>query len=166
MSSDQRASKRITNETNQSLDQRRRRLTSAQVTELIDTHFPQANADGRLLLIEDIGCEEARLRLKLHERNIRPGGTISGPAMFLLCDVAVYTLVLAELGTAALQAVTTNLNINFLSRPQPRDLIAKARLIKLGRRLAVGEVELFSEGKADMVALATATYAIPPKAIQ
>lgn len=137
-------------------------LTAAQVSALIDTHFPQANADGKLIIIESITDDLAVLRLKLHERNIRPGGTISGPAMFTLADVAIYTLILSRLGEAGLQAVTTNLNINFLSRPEPRDLIAKTRLIKLGRRLAVGQVELFIEGNEAMVALAMGTYAVPP----
>lgn len=141
-------------------------LTAAQVSALIDTHFPQANADGKLIKIEDIADDLAILRLKLHERHIRPGGTLSGPSMFTLADVAIYTLILSRLGEAGLQAVTTNLNINFLSRPVPADLIAKARLIKLGRRLAIGQVELFSTGNDTMVALATATYAIPPEHVR
>jgi len=144
----------------------RQRLSAAEVSHLLDTHFPQASAEDRQIIIESITADEAVLRLKLHERHIRPGGTISGPTMFLLCDVAVYTLVLAELGKSALQAVTTNLNINFLSRPQPSDLIAKTRLLKLGRRLAVGEVEVYSDGNPNMVAHATATYAIPPKTLK
>lgn len=140
-------------------------LSAEQVSAVIDEHFPQANADGKLIYIEQISADGARLRLKLHDRNIRPGGTISGPAMFLLADVSVYAAILAEQGEAGLQAVTTNLTINFLSRPQPADLISKVRLIKLGRRLAVGEVELYSEGKPQMVAHATATYAIPPQSM-
>ncbi len=76
---------------------------------------------------------------------LRPGGTISGPSMFALADVAFYVAVLAQLGPVGL-AVTTNTNINFLRKPAPRDLIGEARLIKLGKRLAVGEVAIFSSG--------------------
>ena len=78
-----------------------------------------------------------------------------------LADYALYAAILSRIGRVEL-AVTTNLNANFLRRPKPADLIAKARLIKLGRRLAVGEVELYSDGDDDMVAHVTSTYSIPP----
>src|SRR5262249_51285863 len=71
-----------------------------------------------------------------HQRHTRPGGTISGAAMFMLADFAVYVAIIAALGEIGLQAVTTNLNINFLAKPKPRDLIAEVRLIRLGRRWA------------------------------
>ncbi len=140
-----------------------RLLSAAQVSQLIDTNFPQANGDSRLITVEQVDQGGAVLRLKHDARNMRHGGTISGPAMFTLADVSIYALVLAHIGEPGLQSVTTSLNINFLSRPHPGDLIAKARLIKLGRRLAVGQVELFSEGNPACVAHATGTYAIPPK---
>ena len=102
----------------------------------------------------------ATLRLVYHPRHLRPGGTISGPAMFALCDVALYVAILGEIGRVEL-AVTTNVTINFLRKPAPADLIGKARLMKLGKRLAVGEVALYSEGESDMVAHAIGTYSIP-----
>ncbi len=80
--------------------------------------------------------------------------------MFMLADFTVYVAIIAALGEIGLEAVTTNLNINFLAKPKPRDLIANVRLIRLGRRLAVGEVEIVSDGLPDMVAHATATYAL------
>jgi acyl-coenzyme A thioesterase PaaI-like protein len=91
---------------------------------------------------------------------LRPGGTISGAAMFAVCDAALFVAILGEVGRVA-NAVTTSASINFLRRPEPADLIGKARLIKLGKRLAVGEVALYSEGESEMVAHATGTYSIP-----
>jgi acyl-coenzyme A thioesterase PaaI-like protein len=93
---------------------------------------------------------------------LRPGGTISGPSMFTLADVALYVAIVAALGTVG-HAVTTHLTINFLHRPPPRDLIGEARLFKLGKRLAVGEVAIFSVGDPEMVAHATGAYSIPPR---
>ena len=93
---------------------------------------------------------------------IRPGGTISGPTMMALADFAMYAAVLAAIGPVPL-AVTTNLNINFLRKPGQRDLIAEARLLKLGKSLAVGEVNIFTEGQAEPVAHVTSTYSIPLK---
>ena len=114
----------------------------------------------------------ARLRLRFSERRLRPGGTISGPTMFELADVALYAAIIAELGVGddparaqesrAALTVTTSFNINFLRRPPPADLIADAQLMKLGRRLAVGEAWLRSHGEADPVAHATAIYSLPP----
>lgn len=112
--------------------------------------------------IEDLAPMAATLRLVHHPRHLRYGGTIAGPAMFALCDVALYVAILGELGRVA-HAVTTNVSINFLRKPAPADLIGKARLIKLGKRLAVGEVALYSEGESDMVAHATGTYSIPDR---
>jgi len=91
---------------------------------------------------------------------IRPGGTISGPTMMALADFAMYVGLLASIGPVPL-AVTTNLNINFLRKPAARDLIAECRLLKLGKRLAVGEVTIGSEGMDEPVAHVTSTYSIP-----
>ncbi len=114
------------------------------------------------VIVEDIGAGNARLRLPFRDDFIRPGGTISGPVMMALADLALYATVLSKIGPVEL-AVTTNLNINFLRRPLPADIIAEAKLLKLGKRLAVGEVALFLEDDEDMVAHVTATYSIPPE---
>jgi uncharacterized protein (TIGR00369 family) len=137
------------------------RLDARLLETLIDTRFPQIHAGGRSLVIEEVGERNVCVRLRYHERHTRPGGTVSGVAMFMLADFAVYVAIIAAMGDVGLDAVTTNLNINFLSRPEPRDLIARVRLIRLGRRLAVGEAQIHSEGSADMVAHAIATYALP-----
>jgi uncharacterized protein (TIGR00369 family) len=138
-------------------------LDAAQVSALVDAQFPQIHAGGRHLSIECVGHHVARVRMQADDSQIRPGGTISGPSMFKLADFSLWVVLLANMGEEALQAVTTNLNINFLTRPRPGDMLAEARIIKLGRRLAVGEIQLYSEGCEDMVAHATGTYAIPPK---
>ncbi len=114
------------------------------------------------VIVEDIRAGDARLRLPFRDDFIRPGGTISGPVMMALADLALYAAVLSKIGPVEL-AVTTNLNINFLRRPLPGDIIAEAKLLKLGKRLAVGEVALFLEDDDDMVAHVTATYSIPPE---
>jgi uncharacterized protein (TIGR00369 family) len=110
----------------------------------------------------EVGPMRARMRMDYHERHVRPGGTLSGPAMMTLADLALYVAILAQIGPVAL-AVTTNLAFNFLRKPEPRGLVADCRLLKLGRRLAVGEVEIRSEGGADdeVVCHATGTYSIP-----
>ena len=123
--------------------------------------FPQIGI-GRNFTVEAAGPMSARLRLHHRPEHLRPGGTISGPTMFALADVALYAAILAQIGEVKL-AVTTSLTINFLRRPEPDDLIGEARLFKLGKRLAVGEVALFSAGVADMVAHATGSYSIPPR---
>ena len=92
---------------------------------------------------------------------MRPGGTLSGPTMFTLADFSIYVAIIATLGEPGIAAVTTTLTINFLAKPAPRDLVSVVRLIRVGRRLAVGEAQLFSDGAAEMVAQATASYALP-----
>ena len=114
--------------------------------------------------VEQADAEGVTLRLRVAARHLRPGGTVSGPAMFGLADVAMYLAILSRIGPVAL-AVTTNCAMDFMRKPQAGvDLLAQARVLKLGRSLAVGDVLLFSEGFAEPVARAGLTYAIPPKA--
>jgi uncharacterized protein (TIGR00369 family) len=131
------------------------------IQELIDLRFPQIQSGGRKFIVEAVEPRGARVRMKGHRRDTRPGGTVSGPAMFALADFSVYVAIIAALGEPGFDAVTSGLNINFLAKPEPNDMTAVAKLIRLGRRLAVGEVELYSEGVAEMVAHAVATYALP-----
>ena len=128
----------------------------------LDRDFPQMNAGGRHFHLEAVGPLSARMRLDYHERHLRPGGTVSGPSMMALADYALYAAILANIGPVAL-AVTTSLNINFLRRPGPAALVAECRLMKLGRRLAVGDVAIRSAGAEALVAHVTGTYSIPPE---
>jgi uncharacterized protein (TIGR00369 family) len=137
-------------------------MTLDELTAFLDREFPQIHLGGRSYFVDEIGPLTARMRMEYHERHLRPGGTISGPAMMALADLALYAAILAHIGPVAL-AVTTSLNFNFLRKPEPRALIADCRLLKLGKRLAVGEVSIFSEGSADVVCHATGTYSIPDR---
>ncbi len=122
--------------------------------------FPQVKSD---FVIEDLAENTVTVRLKVEDRHLRPGGTVSGPTMFSLADVSVYMAILAMIGPKAL-AVTTNCSIDFMRKPAAgADLIAQCRLLKLGRILAVGDVLIRSEGMDAPVARATATYSIPPE---
>ena len=131
-----------------------------ELEEFLKTHFPQM--DDFHFRVETIENKSLRMRLLYRDMHLRPGGTISGPALMTLADTAVYLLVLAHIGPIAL-AVTTSLNINFLRKPEPKDVIAETKLLKLGQRLAVGEVAMYSDGEDDLVAHATVTYSIPPR---
>jgi uncharacterized protein (TIGR00369 family) len=135
-------------------------LSAETVTRLIDEAFPQIHSGGRVMEIESVGPDTARVRMRLNERNTRPGGTISGPAMFTLADFSIYAALIGRLGEPAIPAVTSNLNITFLTRPPPRDVVAETRLVRVGRRLAYAEVALYSDGHSEIIAHATGTYAL------
>ena len=136
-------------------------MSVAEVNALLAREFTQVAGRASAMTIEDVWHGGSRVRRAFSEKSLRPGGTISGPTLMGLSDFAIYVAILGSVGPATL-AVTTNLNINFLRKPAQRDLIAQARLIKLGKRLAIGEVEIFSEGEDEMAAHATATYSLPP----
>jgi uncharacterized protein (TIGR00369 family) len=136
-------------------------MTVAELEQFLTREFPQAFHPDSGLSIDTVEHGRAVVRLAYSDRFIRPGGTISGPTMMMLADFALYLAVLSAIGPVAL-AVTINFNINFLRRPEPRDLIADASMLKLGKRLAVMEVALYSEGSDDPVAHVTSTYSIPP----
>lgn len=134
-------------------------MTVADLDRFLVHEFPQFYHDKSGITIEDAWYHGCRVRLAYRQDFIRPGGTISGPTMMALADFTLYVAILASIGPVPL-AVTTNLNINFLRRPAQRDLIAEAKLMKLGKRLAVGEVAITSEGEEDPVAHVTSTYSI------
>lgn len=122
--------------------------------------FPQVADDFCVDRLEPDGLT---VRMLIADRHLRPGGTVSGPSMFALADVSIYLAILSRIGPVAL-AVTTNCSIDFMRKPESgRDLFAEARLLKLGRTLAVGDVLLRSDGSDAIVARAGLTYSIPPK---
>lgn len=134
-------------------------MDRAALTAFIASDYPQGAEDFD---VEETG-EELVLRLKVGERHLRPGGTVSGPTMFYLADVAAYLAILSRIGAVAL-TVTTGANIDFMRKPGAgRDLIARARILKLGRVLVVCDVLVWSEGETEPVARASLTYSIPPR---
>ena len=121
--------------------------------------FPQVNGKIEILNLTE---SSSSVKLRVAESDLRPGGTVSGPSMFLLADVTFYIAVLVAIGKQPL-AVTTNCSINFMRKPNPNDLIADARILKKGRSLIVGDVLLRSSMEDLTVAQASFTYAIPHK---
>jgi uncharacterized protein (TIGR00369 family) len=125
----------------------------------LELEFPQA---GRDFTVESVSEMAATIRLNVQDKHLRPGGTVSGPAMFALADVAVYLAILAMIGPKAL-TVTTGCSVDFMRKPASGvDLLAETRLLKLGRSLAVGDVLIYSIGMEAPVARASLTYSIPP----
>jgi uncharacterized protein (TIGR00369 family) len=138
------------------------KMTVEEVEHLLAAEFPQAFHPQSGLTIEEVWDGGARVRQAYQDGFVRPGGTISGPTMMALADFTFYVALLGTIGPEPL-AVTTNLNINFLRKPEQRDLVAEARMLKLGQRLAVMEVEIISDGMQEPVAHVTSTYSIPPR---
>lgn len=135
-------------------------MTPAELMVFLAREFPQAAKEG--MVIDHLDDRTIRLRLPTQEQHLRPGGTVSGPTLMWFADCGFYLLILGQLGPVAL-AVTTNLNINFMRKPELGVLIGEGRLLKLGRSLAVGDFTIWNEGRDEPVAHVTMTYSIPPK---
>jgi uncharacterized protein (TIGR00369 family) len=136
------------------------KMSVAELEAFLRAEFPQSFGSGDTR-IEHADGETCRLRQRYSDQMLRPGGTISGPTLMALADCAMYVVLLSAIGPVAL-AVTTNLSINFLRKGMPgHDVLAQARLLKLGKRLAVGEVMLLSASSPEPIAHVTATYSIP-----
>ena len=135
-------------------------LNKKELAEYLEHVFPQVHKD---FVVEELTETTITMRLRVEDRHLRPGGTVSGPSMFGLADVSVYAMVLARKGRQSL-AVTTSSSIDFLRKPVGgADMVAECRLLKLGRNLAVGDVLMYSEGSDKPVARASMTYSIPPE---
>jgi len=138
------------------------KMSVAELETFLHREFPQAFS-SREISIERADGKTCLLRQRFSEKMLRPGGTVSGPTLMALADCAMYVVLLSAIGPVGL-AVTTNLSINFLRKGAPgEDVLAAARLMKLGKRLAVGEVNLLSGASSDPIAHVTATYSIPNK---
>jgi uncharacterized protein (TIGR00369 family) len=135
------------------------RITAEEYRELVWQGVPFVAQLG--CRVERFAAGDIAVRLPYSDLLLRPGGTICGPALMALADVTLYGVVLSMIGRVEL-AATTNLNVHFLRRPAPADVIAEGRILKLGRRLAVGDVIMHSAGDARPICHATGTYAIPP----
>ena len=134
------------------------RMSAVEFQTLIERDLPIGRWLG--FRVEAMGEGEATIRLPARHDFIRPGGSVAGPAMMALADCAMYGVVLSLRGDA-IMAVTSNLTIHFLRAPKPADLIAKAKLLRLGRRLAVVEVTVHAADEDKPVAHVTGTYALP-----
>ncbi len=133
-------------------------MTLGELRDFLAETFPQVVDDFEITDVSPMGITVKKL---VQEKHLRPGNTVSGPAMFTLADVSIYLAILAMIGPKAL-AVTTSCSIDFMRKPAAdADLIAEARLLKLGKVLAVGDVLIYSEGQAAPVARASLTYSIP-----
>jgi uncharacterized protein (TIGR00369 family) len=136
-------------------------MSAAELIALMHRAFPQANAEK--FQIERVEDGFVRFRYRAAYEDLRPGDTVSGPTLMALSDVGMYFAVLAAIGPVVL-AVTTSLNINFLRKPSPGELVVETKMLKLGKRLAVGEVFVFgSDNERDAVSHATVTYSIPER---
>lgn len=132
--------------------------SKAEIAAFMATEFPQSKCK-----VEAVGERTATVSHEVGLDELRPGGTVSGPVLMGVADVALYVAILGEIGIVPL-TVTTSLTINFLRKPSAdARIIGECRLIKVGRTLAVGEVSLYSEGVAEPVAHVVGTYSIPPQ---
>jgi uncharacterized protein (TIGR00369 family) len=136
-------------------------LTAEQIEEFLAREFPQINAGGRVFHCVNVAPGTATLRFHPNDTHLRPGGTVSGPSLFALADVAAYVALLAHIGQVPL-ALTTNLNINFLNRADPVPLDGVCHVLKIGRSLAMLEVSIERTDTRQLIAHATTTYSIPP----
>lgn len=132
--------------------------TKQEIIDFLKRDFPQFESQ-----VDDVGDKFAIIRHPVTEDHLRPGGTVSGPTLFSIADAGLYVAILGTIGIIPL-AVTTNITINFLNKPSSgRDIIGHCKLIKVGKRLIVGEVGLYSEGIEDPVAHVVGTYSVPPQ---
>jgi uncharacterized protein (TIGR00369 family) len=131
--------------------------TKAEIVEFLAREFPQNKC-----VVQEVGTNSATVTHRIGVDELRPGGTVAGPVLMAVADVAIYVAVLGTIGIVPL-TVTTSINVNFLRKPSPdKSIVAVCKLIKVGRTLAVGEVSLYSQGDTAMVAHAVGTYSIPP----
>jgi len=130
--------------------------TKTEIVEFLGREFPQSKCT-----VEEVGDASATVKHRIGSEELRPGGTVSGPVLMAVADVALYVAILGKIGIVPL-TVTTSLTVNFLRKPSPnRSIVGVCKLLKVGRSLTVGEVALYSEGSPEMVAHAVGTYSIP-----
>ena len=132
-------------------------MSKIDLENFLEKEFPQVSNNFKILNTKP---KTVSRLMHITDEHIRPGGTVSGPTMFLLADVSFYLATLSMIGPKSL-TVTTNCSINFLRKPNISDLISESRVLKIGKTLSVGDVLIYSEGIKEPVAHASLTYSIP-----
>ena len=132
-------------------------MTKEELNDFLEKEFPQVNKNFEILKVSN---KNFSMLMHISSEHLRPGATVSGPTMFLLADVTFYLATLSVIGPKSL-TVTTNCSINFLRKPNEKNLISEARILKLGKTLSVGDVLIYSEDIDEPVAHASLTYSIP-----
>ena len=132
-------------------------MTKEELNDFLEKEFPQVNKSFEILKVSN---KNFSMLMHISSEHLRPGATVSGPTMFLLADVTFYLATLSVIGPKSL-TVTTNCSINFLRKPNEKNLISEARILKLGKTLSVGDVLIYSEDIDEPVAHASLTYSIP-----
>ncbi len=138
-------------------------MTPEDLNAFLDREYPELNAGRRAYAVTRVGSGTAEVTLEADASHLRPGATVSGPTLMTLTDIACWLVILAHVGPAAL-TVTTHLSIDFLRKPRPGLLVGRARLLKLGKRLAVSACEIGGADPSEPFTAASATYSIPPAA--
>jgi len=132
--------------------------TQEEITAFLAKEFPQARC-----VVDDVGARRATVSLEVGVADLRPGGTVAGPVLMEVADMALYIALLGEIGIVPL-AVTTSLTINFLRKPTAgKRIVGECKLLKVGKSLVIGEVSIYSDGTTEPVAHAVGTYSIPPR---
>ena len=137
-------------------------VTVEELNRIVRQELPLVETLG--FVVESMDEGKCVVRAVFKDDHLRPGGTLSGPIMMALADFAMWGAIMSKAQRVQM-ALTTNLNINFLLRPEPGDIVAVAKIMKLGKRLAVGSVDVFGNNESDLVAHVTCTYSLPPKTI-
>jgi acyl-coenzyme A thioesterase PaaI-like protein len=132
-------------------------VTKREMVAFMKAEFPQSKC-----IVERVGAGGATVSHRIGRDELRPGGTVSGPVLMGIADVALYIAILGKIGIVPL-TVTTSLTINFLRKPPAsKNIHGVCKLLKVGKALAVGEVLLYSQGMAEPIAHVIGTYSIPP----
>ena len=132
-------------------------MSKIDLEKFLEKEFPQVSNNFKILNTKP---NSLSMLMHISDEHLRPGGTVSGPTMFLLADVSFYLATLSIIGPKSL-TVTTNCSINFLRKPNISDLISESRVLKIGKTLSVGDVLIYSKGIKEPVAHASLTYSIP-----
>ena len=136
-------------------------VTAAELEAFAETEFPQIHQDGRVFSIHDLAPGQIVMRLDTTDRHLRPGGTVSGPALFTFADISAYFVIMAHVGLKAL-SVTTSVHLNFMRKAEPGPLFCTCRLLKCGQRLAVVDA-LITDHEDNIIAQGSLTYSVPPR---
>ncbi len=133
------------------------KLTAEEANAFLKSAFSSRQDRGQII---EVGDGRVVASLDVNDSHLRPGGYISGPTQMSMADMVAYMAIMTRLGVQPM-AVTSNLNIHFLRPCLGEIVIADGKLMKLGRSLAVVEVDIRSQQSGKPASHATVTYALP-----
>lgn len=111
------------------------------------------------MVVEELTEDGAVVRLPWHERIARDGGLVTGQALMSFADAAMVVVISSAIGGFQRMA-TIDMTTSFLAPAFNSDIIARGKVLRRGKRMVYGRIDLETADTGEQVALIQTTWTL------